>query len=304
MPDRSDSDLAARLERHVRRLSGDFTPRDGEHLPNMDRAAAYIAAELVSHGATVSNQAFPAAGGTARNVIGAFGSETRERVVVGAHYDAAGGFPGADDNASGVAGLIETAALLRDVSLRRRVELVAYALEEAPFFGTAEMGSIVHARSLQASGARVVGMLSLEMIGYYTDEPGSQHFPITALKVIYPSTGNFLVVAGRFQDARLALRIQRSMRAASDLPVRIICAPRSLPGIDLSDNASYWDAGDPAVMITDSAFYRNPNYHLPTDTPETLDYGRMARAVEGIARAAVDLAGEVPAASRLGTPVR
>jgi Zn-dependent M28 family amino/carboxypeptidase len=257
----------------------------------MENAAAYIRSQFDPAVAIVSDQAFPAAGATFRNVIASFGPETVERVIVGAHYDAAGGFPGADDNASGVAGLIELAALLRGQTLSRRVELVAYALEEAPFFVTKERGSVVHARALRASGARVKAMLSLEMIGYYTDAPESQRFPFRALRAIYPTTGNFLVVAGRFSDLRLVRRIRRSMKSVDCLAVESIVGPRSLPGIDLSDNASYWDIGDPAVMITDSAFYRNPNYHLPSDTPETLDYARMAKAVEGIARAVIDLAG-------------
>ena len=258
----------------------------------MERAASYIRSALEGSGAAVRDQPFPAAGAIARNVIADIGPATRERVVIGAHYDAAGGFPGADDNASGVAGLIEVARLLVGRALARRIELVAFAFEEAPFFGTGEMGSVVHVRSLRAAGALVVAMLSLEMIGYYTDAPGSQRFPLAALKAIYPTTGNFLVVAGRFREAALVRRIQRAMRRASDLPVHVICAPRSLPGIDLSDNASYWDAGERAVMITDSAFYRNPHYHLPTDLPATLDPVRMAKAVAGIARAAAALAGE------------
>jgi Zn-dependent M28 family amino/carboxypeptidase len=260
----------------------------------MERAAQYIRRELESGGAAVTEQPFPGAGTVVRNLIASFGPDTRERVIVGAHYDAAGGFPGADDNASSVAGLIELVPLLRSHEFRRRVELVAYAFEEAPFFATPEMGSVVHARALRAAGARVTAMLSLEMIGYYTDAPDSQKFPFRALKLIYPTRGNFVVVAGRFSDLRLVRRIRRSMKSVPGLAVESIVGPRSLPGIDLSDNASYWDVGDPAVMITDSAFYRNPNYHLPSDTPETLDYVRMARVVEGIARAVMDLADTSP----------
>jgi Zn-dependent M28 family amino/carboxypeptidase len=282
--------LPERLERRARMLSEECSPRDGSHPDNMERAAAYIAGELESAGAIVSEQRFPAAGATFRNVIGAFGPDTVDRVVVGAHYDAAEGHAGADDNASGVAGLIELARLLRDQPLTRRVELVAFALEEAPFFGTAEMGSFVHDLLLHAAGGRVAAMISLEMIGYFSDRPGSQGFPFAALKALYPTTGNFIVVAGRLRDARLVRRLKRSMRGGSNLPVYSINAPRSLPGLDLSDHASYWDRGDPAVMVTDSAFYRNPNYHTAADRPDTLDYSRMARVVEGVARAVVDLA--------------
>src|SRR6266540_4489876 len=278
------------LERHIRMLSEECSPRDGWHPANMERAAAYIARQLEPSGAIVSEQSFPAAGTTFRNVIGAFGPDTVDRVVVGAHCDAAEGHAGADDNASGVAGLIELARLLRDQPLARRVELVAFALEEAPFFGTDEMGSFVHVLLLHAAGGRVAAMISLEMIGYFCDRPGSQGFPFAALKALYPTTGNFIVVAGRLRDARLVRRLKRSMQGDSNLPIYSINAPRSLAGLDLYDQASYWDRGDAAVMVTDSAFYRNPNYHTAADRPDTLDYSRLAAVVEGVARAVVDLA--------------
>jgi len=279
-----------RLERHVRMLAEECSPRDAWHPANMERAAAYIARELELSGASVSEQRFRAAGVSFRNVIGAFGPITVDRLVVGAHYDAAEGHAGADDNASGVAGLIELARLLRDRPLAYRVELVAFALEEAPFFGTPEMGSFVHDLVLHAAGGRVIAMISLEMIGFFSDRPGSQGFPFAALRAFYPTTGNFIVVAGRLCDARLVRRVKRSMRSGLDLPVYSINAPRSLPGLDLSDHASYWDRGDSAVMVTDSAFYRNSNYHTAADRPDTLDYSRMARVAEAVARAVVDLA--------------
>jgi peptidase M28-like protein len=280
-----------RLDRHVRMLAEGCSPRDAGHPANMERAASYIARELELSGASVSDQPFRAAGTIFRNVIAVLGPQTADRVVVGAHYDAAEGHSGADDDASGVAGLIELARALRDKPLARRVELVAFALEEAPFFATPEMGSVVHSLVLHASEGRVTAMISLEMIGFFSDRSGSQRFPFAALRAFYPGTGNFIAVAGRLRDARLVRRIKRSMRSGSNLPVYSINAPRSLPGLDLSDHASYWDRGDAAVMVTDTAFYRNPNYHTAADRPDTLDYPRMARVVEGIARAVEDLAG-------------
>jgi len=281
----------ARLERHVRMLAEELVPRDFEQPQNLDRAAAYIARELGGAGARVSEQPFSAGGRVYRNVLGSFGPETPERIVVGAHYDTDGPFPGADDNASGVAGLIELAALLGGVELPMRVELAAYSLEEMPFFGTGEMGSAVHARSLSRPGARVRAMICLEMIGYFSDESGSQTVPFRALRLFYPGTGSFIAVAGRLRDAGLVRRVKRSMRAASALPVYSINAPRSLPGIDLSDHASFWNAGHPAVMVTDTAFYRNERYHTALDTPGTLDYARMGDVVEGVFQAVRDLAG-------------
>ncbi len=215
-------------------------------------------------------------------MLAQFGPDTKERIVVGAHYDAAGPYPGADDNASGVAGLIELAHLLGKATLPLRVELVAFTLEEPPHFATFQMGSAVHAASLKKQGVSVRLMVSLEMIGYFSDASGSQGFPTPALKPFYPSAGNFITIVGKPSEGALVRRVKKAMQAASPLPVYSINAPQTVPGIDFSDHRNYWQAGYPAVMLTDTAFYRNKNYHTEQDTPETLDYRRMALVVEGI----------------------
>jgi Zn-dependent M28 family amino/carboxypeptidase len=280
---------AARLEAHVRALSERFVPRDYPNTANLDRAAAYIGSHLGRALAEVSEETFEVNGRTYRNVVAAMGPDTPERIVVGAHYDAAGPFPAADDNASGVAGLIELAHLLRAAPPARRVELVAYSLEEPPFFRTPDMGSAFHARSLRRRGVRVRAMLSLEMIGYFDDAPGSQGFPLRPLKWFYPAEGNFIAVVGGIRGGALVRRVRNAMRLASPLPVHSIAAPRWVPGIDYSDHSSYWDAGYPAVMITDTAFYRNPHYHTARDLPDTLDYSRMAMVVRGVHAAVLRL---------------
>jgi Zn-dependent M28 family amino/carboxypeptidase len=279
-----------RLEAHVRALAEQFTPRDYLYPANLDRAAAYIGGELERAGGRVAEQPFDAGGRTYRNVTAAFGPEAGERIVIGAHYDAAGPYPAADDNASGVAGLIELAGLLGRSPPPVRVDLVAFTLEEPPFFRTAHMGSAVHAHSLRLQGVRVRAMISLEMIGYFSDEPGSQQFPIGLLRAFYPSRGNYIIVVGRMGEGRLVRRIRRAMASASPLDVRSINAPRWVPGVDFSDHASYWNAGYPAAMITDTAFYRNPHYHTARDTPATLDYARMADVVRGVYAAVLRLA--------------
>lgn len=282
----------ARLEAHVRTLAETFVPRDMPHPENLDRAAGYIREELQAAGGRVEDQPFEVQGTTYRNVIASFGPETRERIVVGAHYDAAGPYPGADDNASGVAGLIELARLLGRNPPRARVDLVAFSLEEPPNFGGSAMGSAVHAASLRRQEVRLRAMIGLEMIGCFSDAPGSQRFPLPALKALYPSTGNFITVAGKLGQGPLARRIKKAMRSgAAPLDVESITAPASLPGIDLSDHRNYWEAGYPAVMITDTAFYRNDNYHSASDTPDTLDYRRMAMVVQGLDAAVRELAG-------------
>ena len=284
---------AARLEAHVQKLAGELCPRDAAHAANLDRAAAWIAAELEAAGARVSEQPFRAAEATYRNVIGAFGPEGGARIVVGAHYDAAGPHPGADDNASGVAGLLELArALGAGAPPAHRVELVAWTLEEQAF-GTALMGSAVHAAALREEGSEVVAAISLEMIGYFDERPGTQALPAAWLKPLYPDAGNFIAVVGLIGQGRLVRRIKGAMLAAGDLPVESLNGLRSIRGVDFSDHRSYWEQGYPGVMITDTAFYRNPHYHEAGDLPETLDYGRMAQVVAGVHQAvlALDRAG-------------
>jgi Zn-dependent M28 family amino/carboxypeptidase len=174
----------ARLEVHVRLLSQQLVPRDQTHTGNLDRVAAYIREKFLEGGARVTEQPFDVESRTYLNVIASFGPETDERIIVGAHYDAYHPFPGADDNASGVAGLIELAGLLAKTNLRMRIDLVAFTLEEPPYFHTPHMGSVVHAESLKKQGVRVKAMFSLEMIGYFSDAPDSQAFPLSLLRVL------------------------------------------------------------------------------------------------------------------------
>jgi len=279
----------ARLELEVRELSEQLLPRDQTHPANLDRVAAYIHARLAETGGRVSEQPFTISGNTYRNVICSLGPQSNERIIVGAHYDSYHEYAAADDNASGVAGLIELARLLSRANLPLQVDLVAYTLEEPPYFGTPHMGSVVHVQSLRKDGISVRAMLSLEMIGYFSDAPGSQGFPISLLRAFYPSQGNFIAVIGSLGEGRLVRRVKRAMIGSSSLPVYSINAPRFVPGVDFSDHLSYWKAGYEALMITDTAFYRNHNYHTANDTAEKLDYRRMAMVVAGVYGAVIDL---------------
>jgi Zn-dependent M28 family amino/carboxypeptidase len=280
----------ARLAARVRTLVADYFPRDGGHPQNMARAALWIAGEMRHAGAAVLEQPFDTISAHYVNVVAAFGPPTNDVVVIGAHYDAAGEKPGADDNASGVASLLELADLLSGVPLARRVELVAFANEEAPYFATPDMGSEVYARSLDETRRRVRGMICLEMLGCFTDEPGSQKLPFGVLHLFYPSKGDFIAAVGSVGGPGIVRRVKRAMMAASDLPVYSIDAPRWVPGVALSDHSTFWRRGEPAVMLTDTAFYRNPRYHTAQDTPDTLDYERMAKVVAGTRRAVLELA--------------
>lgn len=283
---------ASALERHVRMLSETLAPRDASHVEGLDRVADYIHRELAARGGRVSEQPYRVKEQLFRNVIASFGPEQGERIIIGAHYDSCDPLPGADDNASGVAGVIELATLLNAQPPTMRVDLVAYTLEEPPYFSTTAMGSYMHAELLRKSGVSVRMMMSLEMIGYFSDAPHSQRYPASALAVLYPDSGNFIMVAGKFGEAGLTRGIKAAMRSASDLPVHSFTAPAYAYGIDLSDHRNYWHFGFPAVIVSDTAFFRNIEYHTAADTADRLDYVRMAKVVQGVHAAVLAVAGD------------
>jgi Zn-dependent M28 family amino/carboxypeptidase len=267
----------------VRFLADPDHPRDWEHPEGLDRAAAYI----VERFATRALEQPYAIGRVAfKNVIARFGPESGSRIVVGAHYDACGPHPGADDNASGVAGLLELARLLDGQELSSPVELVAYSTEEPPFFGSDDMGSAVHAKELAGSGQTVGAMISLEMIGYFVPEQPRESF---LLSLVYPRNGEFIAVVGRWQDRALMRRAKSCFRGATTVQA-VSYAGAAKFGVDLSDQRNYWAVGFPGIMVTDTAFLRSPHYHSSTDTADTLDYRRLAGVVDGVFSAVVDLA--------------
>lgn len=278
------------LRSHVTLLSETCAPRNFLQTDHLDRAADYIAAHFAQTGGRVSEQSFQVEGRTYRNVTALFGPPSESRIVVGAHYDSFGETPGADDNASGVAGLLELARLLGRAPPEQQVELVAFTLEEPPFFRTPHMGSARHAQELHSRGAKVEAMICLEMIGCFSDEAGSQRFPSLFLRWLYPDRGNFIGIIGSYGDRKVLRRMKAAMRGATDLPVHALCRPKGMPGIDFSDHLNYWNQGYRAVMITDTAFMRNRRYHTTADTADTLDYDRMAKVVLCVYEAVLQLA--------------
>ncbi|MFT0214029.1 M28 family peptidase [Pseudomonas sp. F1_0610] len=270
------------LEQHVRFLSETVHPRNYSELDNLNAAADYIAKHFKQLNLTVEEQVFDIDGNAYRNIIASLGPKEGEVLIVGAHYDSFHDTPGADDNASGVAGLLELARLLSENPPSYPVQLIAYSLEEPPAFATQAMGSSVHARSLSDSKQKIKLMIALEMIGYFSDEKSSQQFPLKLLSKLYPDQGNFISVIGRLSDSAETRQVKALMLGATDLPVHSLNAPRALNVIDFSDHRNYWDADIKAVMVTDTAFFRNHNYHQLTDTASTLDYQRMAKVVQGV----------------------
>ena len=287
---------AVRLEAHVRQLTAIEPARNIANPASLDRAATYISLAFVDAGCVVWEQVYEVEQREYRNVICSFGAQAAPRLVLGAHYDVDGeDNPGADDNASGVSAILEVAHLIGEAppALEHRIDLVAFTLEERPSFRTGNMGSQHYAQSVADDGAELKLMISVEMIGYYSDEPGSQRYPLSVfgyspLTLFYPSRANFIGVIGRAEDREIVARTKRLMTVSDTLPVYSINAPQLVPGIDRSDHRSFWSLGMPAVMVTDTADYRNDNYHRSSDTPDTLDYERMARVAEGLYRIAVE----------------
>jgi len=280
---------AERLRRDVTRLCSEFTPRGFRNRLNLDRAAAWIEEELRAAGLRVEVQEYELREGLYRNVVG-FREGARPSApvtVIGAHYDAFDELPGADDNASGLAVLLELARTLPEEQPRAPQYLVAFCTEEPPFFGGDDMGSYRFAVRLHEHGVAVDLMVALDLVGRYSDEPGSQRFPLPGLGLLYPDRGDFIAVVGDLWSGSAIRRVKRAMLATRAIPVESFRAPASMAGIRWSDHHSFRRLGLPAVLVTDTAFMRNDDYHTPGDTPEKLDYERMAglvRALHGLLR--------------------
>lgn len=284
MSEDPDSALAARLRRHVERLAGAIGVRNVRRPGALEAAADYLRTEWSAQGYEVVEQRYRTHGVDCRNLeITLPGRERPDEIVLaGAHYDTVDGSPGADDNASGVAALIELGGLLRGHEPARTLRLAAFVNEEPPFFFFGEMGSKVYAKAARVRGDAIRLMLSLEMLGYYSDTPGSQRYP-PLLRRFYPDRGDFIGFVSNLRSRRELKQAIAAFRSSTDFPAQSLAAPAWLPGIAWSDQISFWRAGYPALMVTDTAFFRNPHYHTPFDTPDTLDYAAMARVVAGLA---------------------
>jgi hypothetical protein len=280
-------DTAAYLHDVVAVLAQDIGVRSYRDHDRMRRAADYIAEQFVSFGYTVVRQPFLFRGATYYNLVAELtGAELPDDIlVVGAHYDTVGTTPGADDNASGVAGLLELARTLAGTRLAKTVRFVAFALEEPPAYRTRNMGSYHYARALHEKKEHVTGMICLEMIGYFCDQRGCQRYPIPFMNLKFPKTGNFISLVGNIRSKRFTRMVAEEFRKAVDLPAVVLNAPAIVIGIDFSDHWSFGKFGYPALMVTDTAFYRNPHYHAPSDLPRFLDYGRMAKVTAGLSAA-------------------
>ena len=283
--------LEGELRAHVDMLAGDIGERNLFHYDKLVTAADYIRAMLSGSGYEVHGQAYEVSGKVCENleaeIVGA--DRPDEIVVLGAHYDSVMGSPGANDNATGVAALLALARAFSDRQPSRTLRFLAFVNEEPPFFQTPRMGSWVYAKRSRQRGEQIVAMLSLETIGYYSDEPGSQSYPFP-FSLVYPSTANFIAFVGNVKAGSLVRQVVGDFRRHAQFPSEGGALLGFIPGVGWSDHWAFWREGFPAMMVTDTALFRYPAYHLSSDTPEKVQYGRMARMLSGLEQVIRELA--------------
>ena len=281
--DDADHDMARRFESHVSALCRNPAGRNFIEKQGLASAKKYITGQFEASGYQVEFQEYQLSGDVVANIEVTHGGTTYpdEIIIVGAHYDAVPGAPGANDNGSGVAAILELADRFKDKNFPRTVRFVAFVNEEPPNFQTGNMGSYVYAKHAVREKQNIIAMFSLETIGYFRDETGSQHYPMF-FNLFYPNKGNFIAFVGNLGSRGLVTKSIRSFRAHATFPSEGIAAPAFIPGISWSDHWSFWKHGYPAIMITDTAPYRYPAYHTSEDTPEKVDYEKMVYVVKGI----------------------
>jgi hypothetical protein len=293
----AEKDLVARLMAHVEMLGGKIGERNVWKPQQLEAAAAYIEAELTKSGYVPQRQTFQAEGQAVHNIEATLGGASKtagdEIIVVGAHYDSVRGAPGANDNGTGVAATLELARLLKaaDPKPARTLRFVLFVNEEPPFFHSPLMGSVVYAKRCAERKEKIVGMLSLETIGFFSDEAGSQQYPPPFDKH-FPSTGNFIAFVGDTTAKDLVIRCVGSFRSHAKFPSQGVAVSDAIPGIGWSDHWSFTKEKYPALMVTDTAPFRYKQYHTAQDTPDRVNKERMARVVAGLQRVIDDLAGE------------
>ena len=282
-PTPEENDLAVQLRADVEMLAGEIGERNHAHPRELLRALEYIERRLGASGDRPQRESYDAAGQSFANAfVDRRGQRSPEQVVVvGAHYDSVLGSPGANDNGTGVAALLVLAALTRDLVPQRTLRFVAFANEEPPHYRTDAMGSLVHARRCKQRGEDVVGMLALETMGYYRDTDGTQHYP-PPLGLLYPKTGNFIGFVANTDSRPLLHSVVAAFRDHTHFPSQGVALPPATLVAGLSDHWSFWQQGYPGLMVTDTAMFRYPHYHTAQDTPDQVDYERLARVVRGL----------------------
>lgn len=270
------------VKEHLTALTQTPQFRNYKNLDQLNTIAEYIHQNFNKYSDSTSFQEYKVGEETYKNVICSFGTENKKRIIIGAHYDVCGDQQGADDNATGVTALLELARMLKGQKLNYRIDLVAYTLEEPPYFRTENMGSYIHAKYLKDNNIDVYGMASVEMIGYFKDEENSQDYPLGILSWYYGNKGDYITLAKKFRGGEFVNNFSDHFVKGNQVKTETFSAPQFIKGTDYSDHLNYWKFGYSAMMITDTSFFRNKNYHQTTDTLETLDLKRMTKVIDGI----------------------
>lgn len=283
--------LRDELRRDVEHIAGSIGERNWEQYSALVAAADFINESLRAAGYSVFRQGYQLHSRNFDNLIveRLGGTKAGEVVVIGAHYDTVPGCPGANDNGTGVAALLALARRFTGFQPERTVRFIAFVNEEPFHFQSPDMGSHVYAKSCHERGENIVAMLSLETIGCFSDEPRSQHFPLPGLGAIYPTTGNFIAFVGNLSSGSLVREAVGAFRKHAKFPSEGAVLPAGVPGVGWSDHWSFWQFDYPALMVTDTAPFRYAHYHQPTDTPDKIDYDRLARVVAGLEKVIGDL---------------
>lgn len=289
--DEPPGEAAARLRRHIRRLAGEIGERNVYRAQALAAAQDYLRSCWQEQGYAVDEQRYTTRGITCANLeVMPSGCSSGGRVlVVGAHYDTVPGSPGANDNATGVAALLELSRRFAALRLPCEMRFVAFANEEAPFFLTQDQGSLRYAARARARGEDIRLMISLETMGCYRDCPGTQAYP-PLLRYAFPDRGNFIGFVSNLRSRPALKRLVKAFRAATDFPAEHIATLAVIPGVAWSDHLSFWRQGYRAVMVTDTAFYRYPYYHSAEDTPDKVSCDRLAAVTDGLGQALWTLA--------------
>jgi Iap family predicted aminopeptidase len=286
--------LRVELAAHVQMLGGEIGERNLIRYPQLQSAAQYIENELTRFGWKVRRDEYDVHGQSCYNVEAELRGESPEIVLIGAHYDTVDGSPGANDNGSGVAAVLALSHRLSGSHNARTIRLVAFVNEEPQHFQTSQMGSFVYATRCRSRGDRIQAMMSLETIGYYSNEADSQSYPAPGLGLLYPRMGNFISFVGNVASRSLLRNIVGEFREHAQIASEGAALPPAVPGVSWSDQWSFWQNGYPGIMVTDTAPFRYPHYHAPSDTPDKLDYDSMTRVVVGLEHAIRRLANPPP----------
>mgnify|MGYP001232683849 FL=1 len=282
---------ANRMKEDVRFLTEIRPFRNYENIESLEKVVSYIKEQLSNINVGHAEQKWLAEENEYKNILCSYQPQKQKRLIMGAHYDVCGDTPGADDNGSAVSGLLETIRLVFESKpeLDYGIDFVFYCLEEPPFFGTKQMGSYVHAKSVSKNKDNIIGMICYEMIGYFSDEKNSQDFPMPGLNLIYPSRGNFIMTVGIPEYESFNKKVFKGMKKKSKVPVYNFSHRLGRSLASMSDQRNYWKFDIPALMINDTSFMRNDNYHKLSDDMETLDYDKMSEVINSMMRCLISL---------------